>query len=122
MLALLSNCFLNPESIATVSIRAGSKKFFAPNIIRHNIPQNTPIAPISPDLPFWFRIRSMNITTNSAVIEKSMPVKSIGISWLNSEPKAEPIIQYRWSSSPMMNLAFGSSTFFGTTVIDEFTE
>ena len=86
---------MKEDKIATVIKSDGIKNLSAPKIIRKRIAENTPIAPIIFDLPLLFLIKSIKITTKRAVIEKSMPVKSIGISWLNSEPKAEPIIQYK---------------------------
>jgi hypothetical protein len=71
----------------------GSKNLSAPKIIKQITAQNTPTAPIIADFPLLFLIKSIKITTKRAVIEKSIPVKSIGISWLKSEPSAEPAIQ-----------------------------
>jgi 4-azaleucine resistance transporter AzlC len=84
----------------------GADKFLLPSLVR----------------PFWLRIRSIKITTNRAVIEKSMPVKSMGRAALSSEPSTEPMIQYTWSNSPMRKRARGSSTPSGTDRMEAFTE
>lgn len=108
-----------PSKMATVIISDGNIKLFAPKIKRQTVAQKSPIIPGSLDL--LARICSMKITVKSAVIEKSIPVKSILISCPASEPITEPIIQYIWSNRPIKNRAFPSSTPLGTVENDEFT-
>lgn len=76
--------------MATAIIRAGIIKRFGPNIIKQMIPLANPIIPGNLDLD-WISC-SIKITTNSAVMAKSIPVLLNGINVPIKAPRIEPII------------------------------